>query len=75
MAIARPKYKVGDLVEYSLSYAKVVYRVDKINKHSYLLLGHKILSSDCSNPYMTEARRYDPFYYWFDKQSKLWQGE
>lgn len=72
----RNKFKVGDLVEFELSYAVVIYevmgiKVHKNNKKYYELFGRRVVRSVDTNKFMTEARRYSPFCFYFDKNAKL----
>lgn len=61
-----PKFKIGDKVVYSLSYAKVIFNVSNIkftedNIPYYELKGESIIEQYQDNPYMTEYKRYEPF--------------
>lgn len=72
------KFKVGDIVEFNLSYATVVYAISGIADHKgemfYKLKGLAILKSNGKNPYMTEARTYNPMCWHFDRTGKLFNG-
>lgn len=72
-AYQTPKFKKGDFIEYEeyeLGYAKVVYEIMKIFNSGgelfYDLKGRKIISHDGTDPYMSEAKSYDPLCHYFD---------
>lgn len=74
--IHRPRFKVGDYIIYNLNYATVVYIVESIKQNSfftpkyYKLKGIKVVRSDGTSPHMAEAKSYDPFCGWFDKEAR-----
>lgn len=63
------------MVEFSLSYATVVYSVQDVLTNdrgikSYELKGLRILDDDGTNQFKTEAKRYSPYCASFDKTAK-----